>query len=391
MFAQRGFLRLDAGEYRGAVQDFDAALTRSDLDRQSISSIRYARARATALLAERAGKPEDAEEAYRDFLETDPKHAEAWFQLGYLLLKQGRPSDSAEALNAGLAIRPVGPAFLDAGGANIFMSAPLASKVYREGLDRWYAGDPSLADKSAIDMERVRNSVVEADASIRTTLAVGVIMGRPQSAGGNNTLAGAETRVRFDGRYLPAVPGLEAVARGLSGKDATGERETDAGIGFRYRPFRGLNLYVGGMFDHFFQPDPKAQFVMTWGLGLGADAYPYTVGWMPYWDFATIGAWRTSEARVLEDTRANLGFLYGFHAPTRGVIGPTIWAVAGYDNRASTPMAGAIGPSILSVFLLGGDKYRSYDAVLSLQFGYLFSIGQDERQRGWRGIVGLTF
>ena len=39
----------------------------------------------------------------------------------------------------------------------------------------------------------------------------------------------------------------------------------------------------------------------------------------------------------------------------------------------------------------GGDQYRSYDALLSLQVGYLFSVGGDERQRGWRGQVGVTF
>ena len=50
-----------------------------------------------------------------------------------------------------------------------------------------------------------------------------------------------------------------------------------------------------------------------------------------------------------------------------------------------------IGPSVLSRFWIGGDRYRSYDAILTLQVGYLTNIGSDERLKGWRGQIGLTF
>ena len=391
VYAQRGFARRNTEDFQGAVQDFDAALGRGDLDRQSVPNILYARAEAAAMLAEREGNPLKAEASYRAFLQTEPAQADGWFKLGYLLLQQKRRPQGAEALNKGLEIRPVGAAYLDAANAYIFTNAPLASKLYREGLDRWYAGDPSLAGRSQADLERVKNEVVEVDATIRTTVAVGGIAGRPQAAGGANNALGAETRVRFDGRYLPALPGLEAIARGLSDKDSNGVRETDAGIGLRYRPIRDLNLYFGGIVDHFFQPNSETEFVANWGLGLGADAYPYLTGWKPYWDFGTFGAWRTADRRVLEDVRANAGLLYEFRSPVRGAIGPTILAVAGYDNQATSPWAAGMGPSVSSYFWLGGDKYRSYDSILSMQFGYLFNIGNDERQRGWRGQIGMTF
>jgi tetratricopeptide (TPR) repeat protein len=391
VYAQRGFTRLDAGDSQGAVQDFDAALGRGDIDRRSVANIRYARAAAAAMLAEREGKPTEAEAAYREFLRSDPGRADAWYKLGYLLLKQGRRAEAADALAKGLEIRPVGTAYPDAANAYIFASAPRASKLYREGLDRWYAGDASLAGRPATEFERLKNEVVEADASIRTTMAAGIITARPEAAGGTNKAVGMETRVRFDGRYLPAVPGLEAFARGLSGKDANGITETEGGIGLRYRPIRDLNLYFGGIVDHFFQPNAKDEFVLTWGLGLGADAYPYLVGWKPYWDFGTFGTWRTADARVLEDVRGNAGFMYELSTPIRAAVGPTLLAVAGYDNQASTPLAAGIGPSLLSYFWLGGDKYRSYDAIVSVQVGYLLNIGHDERQRGWRAQIGVTF
>lgn len=391
LYAQRGFARRNTEDFQGAVQDFDAALARGDLDRRSAPNIRYARAEAAAMLAEHDGQPQKAEASYREFLQTEPEQADGWFKLGYLLLQQKRWPQGADALFKGLRLRPVGTAYLDAANAYIFANAPLASKLYREGLDRWYAGDPSLAGRSGSDVERIKNEVVEADATIRTTMSFGGIGARPEASGGNNIAGGVETRMRFDDRYLPAVQGLEAITRGLTDKDANGVRETDAALGMRYRPIQDLNLYFGGAVDHFFQPRSETEFVLNWGLGLGADAYPYFTGWKAYWDLGTFGSWRTADQRVLEDTRANAGFLYAFRTPIRGAVGPTILAVAGYDNQAATPWAAGVGPSMLSYFWLGGDKYRSYDSILSLQFGYLFNIGNDARQRGWRGQIGITF
>jgi tetratricopeptide (TPR) repeat protein len=391
LYAQRGFARSDAGDFPGALRAFNAALGRGDIDGPSASNIRYARAVAKASLADREGKPQDAEAAYREVLVTDPNQADAWFRLGYLLLKQGQRDKGAEALSKGLALRPNGPAYLDAANASILTNAPRAQKFYPEGLDRWYAGETSLASRSATDQQRVKNEVVEADASIRTTMGVGLITARPATAGGNNLALGADTRVRFDGNYLPDVEGLEAFAHGLSGKDSNGIRETEAGVGLRYRPLRDVNLYFGGMVDHFFQPNSEYELVLNWGLGLGADPYPYARGWKPYWDFGTFGAWRTADTRVLEDVRANAGFLYELPAPLRVAVGPTILAVSGYDNKAVNPIASGIGPSLLTNVWIGGDKYRSYDAVISLQVGYLFNIGIDERQRGWRALLGVTF
>jgi tetratricopeptide (TPR) repeat protein len=406
--AQRGFLRRELQDRVGAIEDFTSALAGDGLSpeqRQNVQAAlaeaeiaerqshlaRTAQNRSSAKAASVAKNPSQPKPSFEAAPQGEAVQAEDWFKLGYQLLQQKRLPQGAEALNEGLKIRPASPAYLDAANAYVFTNAPLASKLYREGLNRWYAGDPDLARRPEAEHERVKNEVVEADASIRTTVASGVIAGRPETAGGTNISAGAETAVRFDGRYLPAVVGLEAVARGLSGKDANGARETVAGIGLRYRPLRDLNLYFGGVVDHFFQPNSKTELVLNWGLGLGANPYPYSGGWKPHWDFATVGGWRTAEGRLLEDTRANAGFLYEFRAPVRAAVGPTLLAVAGYDNKATIPLAAGIGPSVLSYVWLGGDKYRSYDAVLGLQFGYLFNVGKDERQRGWRGQIGVTF
>jgi tetratricopeptide (TPR) repeat protein len=400
--AQRGFLRRELQGTGGAIEDFTAALAsdglsaeqRRNVEKALAESQRAERQRNDArakMTRKRVSPPQSAEISSRKLLPSKSVQAEDWFKRGYSLLQEGNRPLGADALAKGLELRPVGTAYLDAANAYIFTNAPLASKLYRQGLDRWYAGDPSVAGRPQIELERVKNEVVEADASVRTSASFGGIGGRAEASGGANNMIGAETRMRFDDRYLPAVAGLEAFTRGLSGKDSNGLRETDAAVGLRYRPFRDLNLYIGGAVDHFFQPNSETEFVLNWGLGLGADPYPYLSGWKPYWDFATFGAWRTADRRVLEDVRANAGFLYEFRSPIRGAIGPTLLAVAGYDNQATTFWAAGIGPSVLSYFWLGGDKYRSYDAILSLQIGYLFNIGNDQRQRGWRGQIGVTF
>ena len=277
IYAQRGFSRFDSDHFKGAVEDFDAALGRRDLDAKAIPSVRYTRSVAAAKLAERDNKPGEAEAIYRAFLQTNSSSPDGWYNLGYLLLKQRRRREGADALNAGLELRPVGAAYLDAANGYIPTNAPLASRLYRLGLDRWYSGDTSLAKRTQTDLERIKNEVVEADASLRSSIGVGGITARPESAGGNNLFAGAESSVRFDGRYLPVATGFEAFARGFTGKDANGIRETASAAGLRYRPFDGINFYVSGALEHFFKPTSYTQPVLNWGLSFGADPYPYEV------------------------------------------------------------------------------------------------------------------
>ena len=145
------------------------------------------------------------------------------------------------------------------------------------------------------------------------------------------------------------------------------------------------------MLDQFFKPQSETELTGVWGLGFGTDAYPYTAGWKPYWDFGTFGSWRSRDKRVLHDVQGNVGALYEMRPPFRGAIGPTLLAVAGYDSKATAQWAAGVGPSLLSYIWLGGDKYRSYDAVLTLQVGYIFNTGPSQRQRGWRGQISVTF
>ena len=412
-YAQRGFLRQQLGNRQGAQEDFTSALATGELtaeQRRNIvaalaeikksqvtwpAAVATARSRREQILvsakeAERRRQPDEAIRIYRQFVAARGASADAWFELGYLLLRQGREVEAGEAFLAGLELRPVGQVYLDAGYTYVYSNPPLAAMLFRRGLDRWYSGDPSLAQRSETDIERVKNEIVKADSSIQTTLAAGGILARPAAAGGHQYALFAETRVRFDGRYLPNVPGFEVVARGYHGRDFIGTVETIGGIGLRWRPFRNIDFSIGVQAEHYFD-NPRNQVTFYWGLGVGAQPYPYETGWLPYWDFAAFGAYRTLDARLLQDFSVNAGFLYRFRGPVRAAIGPTILAVAGYDSLAGSPWAAGIGPSVMAKFWLGGDKYRSYDAILQLQAAYLTSIGADERQRGWRVQGSVTY
>jgi tetratricopeptide (TPR) repeat protein len=385
VYAQRGFARRAIDDLPGAVSDFDMALSKNDLDAKVRTNLAYGRTEALARWAEREGRADDAIEAYRTFTVMEPTSSDAWYSYGYALIKRGNKIEGADALRVGLQRRPSSRVAIDAANAYVMTNAPLASQLFRLAIDLDTGG-------GGIERERLRNEVVTADASIQTTIGYGGIGSRPAASGGRNDVFAAETRVRFDGRYLAAVPGLEFLVRGQTSKDDIGLRETELGAGLRFRPFKEIDFYVGLLADHFFQPTSRTEALPIWGLGLGTNPYPYIPGWIPYWDFGAFGAYRTAEGQLLQDVRGNIGVMYQFNNGTqRFSIGPTLLAVGSYDNKATHEAAFGIGPSVLSRIWLGGDRYRSYDAILTLQVGYLTNIGNDERLKGWRGQIGLTF
>lgn len=385
VYAQRGFARRSIDDLPGAVADFDMALSKNDLDAKVRTNLAYGRTEALARWAEREGRTDDAIEAYRTFTVMEPSNSEAWYSYGYAMIKQGRKVEGADALRVGLQRRPSSRVSIDAANAYVMTNAPLASQLFRLAIDLDTSG-------GGLERERLRNEVVNADASIQTTVGYGGIGSRPAASGGRNDVFAAETRVRFDGRYLAAVPGLEFLVRGQTSKEETGQRETELGAGLRFRPLKEVDFYVGLLADHFFKPTSRTEALPIWGLGLGTNPYPYIPGWIPYWDFGAFGAYRTAEGQLLQDVRGNLGFMYQVNnGVQRFSIGPTLLVVGSYDNKATHETAFGIGPSVLSRFWIGGDRYRSYDAILTLQVGYLTNIGNDERLKGWRGQIGLTF
>lgn len=410
-YAQRGYLRDQLGNRSGAREDFRAALVVGDLTEEQrrriegalrVSSLRhtfgsgYAPAqldtavRARARQAERHGDVEGAVRLYRNHLRVNPRQADLWYDLAYLLLRHQRANEAAEALLRGLEVRPIGSAYLDAGYASLRANPVLASRLFRRGADRYLMGDTSLREKTPEDIERVRNEIVRADASISALLAAGGIISRPPITGGRQYTMIGETAVRFDGRYLPNVPGLEMVLRGYNGRDDLGVKEASAGVGLRIRPLQDINLSVSVLAERYVDSS-LTQATLYWGLGFGAQAYPYSDGWIPYWDLATFGAYRTGEQRLLQDLLANGGALYRFRDPIRIATGPALLAVAGYDSKNTSEWASGIGPSLLTKIWLGGDKYRGYDAVFTLQSAYVWSVGADRRQQGFRLIGTLGF
>jgi len=428
LLAQRGYLRLDRNDFSGAAADFEQALQRGGLDVNQTANVRlamtsalsrpteerFAQAEALSRSAEAKGNIEAAAQFLRAYLSAVPRDANAWFALGFLYSRHQRLAEAGEAFERGLQIEKRGDALYSAGIVLSRSAAGRASQYFREAVDKWYS-DPRLSNRTAREFEVLRNHVVDADASIITNLTFGGIWGRPLSDGGRYSELGAETAVRFDGRYLPAVAGLQMYARGLGSRDQTDFKENQVALGLRWQPFRETNFYVAPEYRHSFDPAIMDQFVLNWGLGIGgilyslSDAeltrtgadkatiaiyglnYPYEEEWRPLWSFDTFGSYREREQRYLQSFSGVLSYAYWARTPIRTVLGPALMSSVNYDSVDAKSWAAGAGPGIVFRTWLGGDKYRAYDTLLTLNAGYLFSIGDSKRLNGFQTRVAVTF
>ena len=389
--AQRANLRRERDDLAGAIEDFEAAL-RSDIEPKDVPGLRYGLAEARAIEAERKGNIETAALILREAVATAPKKSDAWFALGYLLARNGRNADAGAAFAQGLALEMRGSVAADAGRAYLGHDAPKASHYLRQAAAAWRSGDPTLAGRDARELEGLRNEIVDADASIRVTLGAGFMANRPVSVGGAKVDTAADVAVRFDGRYLPSAPGLEVFGRAARSRDETHFTESVVAAGLRWQPFRAVNLVLGAEIQHRFDPTPLDQFALLWGYGVGTGLdFPLDRGWRPFASFGAFGSYRFGEERLLQDVQASAGFAYAGRAPMPFLLAPGVLAVVGYDNTEGVPWASGIGPSLLWRAWLGGDADRGYDAILTVQLGYLLAIGKSERQVGPQAKIGLTF
>jgi hypothetical protein len=202
---------------------------------------------------------------------------------------------------------------------------------------------------------------------------------------------GFDATVRFDGRYLPALPGLEAFARGYASQDETKFRESYVAVGMRWQPLYDVNFVMAAEVQRRFEPHELTQLALSYGYGVGGFKFPIEAGHRPFWSFGAFGTYRFGERRYLQDFIGNLGYVFDHVAPVRVEWGPLVTAVAAYDSADRRPWAPGIGPGMIARFWLGGDHYRSHDATLTFQGGYLAPLGGLNRQEGYYGRATMTF
>ncbi len=89
------------GDHRGAIQDADAAL----LARPDLDTVRFIRAMARGALGDIAG----AEADYGEEIRVNPRHANSWNQRGLLRLGQGRSAEALADLDQALKLNPEFP------------------------------------------------------------------------------------------------------------------------------------------------------------------------------------------------------------------------------------------------------------------------------------------
>jgi tetratricopeptide (TPR) repeat protein len=408
-YAQRAYLRKTLGDADGAYADFVTALERGGLPPAQKIAVEHEIATAKSLAYEKQGDLTQARAELVNFTQSHPGYAPGWATLGYFYARQKEYASAVDAYEHSLALDPKGEVLLSAGYASVYVDRSKESQFFREAIDRW-SDDPSLSARPARDREVVKTQIVEADASVRTNVVMSGIADRRKRWGGHQMQPSFETVMRFDGRHLPYVFGLETLIGGFWSQDQTRFTESYSRLGLRLRPLDGVNFSVSAEWQHYFTRNaPFNQLALSWGYGYGGFAYsstssagaagaieptdlsyPYETTWQPLTSFATYGTYRAGERRYLQNAVGLLGYSY-WNADARIVLGAAAMGMATYDSADTRRFAFGAGPAVVARTWLGGDFYRAFDGILTLQIGYLFPFGESRRQGGLNGTIAITF
>jgi hypothetical protein len=351
-----------------------------------------------------------AREELLDFVRRHPNYADGWSTLGQFHMRQKEYPSALSAFENSLAVERRGEVLLNAGYASVYVDRSKESAFFREAIDRW-SSDPSLKARPARDREVIRTQIVEADSSVRTNVVFNGMADRPKRWGGYQVQPSFETTLRFDGRHLPSFYGLEFLVGGFWSQDRTRFTEGYSRFGLRLRPIDGVNFSVSAEWQHHFTKKnvPYNQLVLSWGYGYGGFAYssagsagaagalepamlnyPHESAAQPLVSVATYGTFRVGEQRYLQNAVGLLGYSY-WDANSRMMLGAAAMGMGAYDSADARQFAFGVGPAIVARAWLGGDYYRAYDGILSIQIGYLFPFGESRRQGGLNTTIGINF
>ena len=265
---QRAYLRKTLGDAAGALADFVKALDRGDLPSAQRVAVELEIATARSSAYEKQEDLTRARAELVNFTHTHPDYAAGWSTLGQFYARQKEYADALEAFENSLAVERSGEVLLNAGYASVYVDRAKESQFFREALDRW-SSDPSLKARPARDREVIKTQVVEADASVRTNVVFDGIADRPKRWGGYRIQPSFETVIRFDGRFLPYIFGLEGLIGGFWSQDQTRFTESYSRLGLRLRPFDGVNFSVSAEWQHHFTRNaPFNQLALSSGLWL---------------------------------------------------------------------------------------------------------------------------
>lgn len=408
-YAQRAYLRKTLGDGAGALADFVQALGRGGLPAAQRVAVELEIATARASAYETQGDVARARDELVTFAQTHPGYAAGWSTLGQFYARQKEYAAALEAFETSLAVERNGEVLLNAGYASVYVDRSKESQFFREALDRW-SSDPSLSARPPRDRDVIRTQIVESDASVRTNVVFNSIADRPKRWGGHQLQPSFETVIRFDGRFLPYIFGLEGLIGGFWSQDQTRFTESYSRLGLRLRPFDGINFSVSAEWQHYFTRNaPFNQLALSWGYGYGGFAYssatsagaagaieptdlsyPHETTWQPLTSFATYGTYRAGERRYLQNAVGLLGYSY-WDAGSRVVLGAAAMGMATYDSADTRRFAFGAGPALVARTWLGGDFYRAFDGILTAQVGYLFPFGESRRQGGLNATIGVSF
>lgn len=369
--AQRGYLRLEAGNAAAAEADFAAAMA------------------AGGLTAEGRGNLA-SELAYLALQRQDDAAALKWFAIA---LESPRPGKSPAGLYA------------DAGYAAIRQGRnDLAAEMLGKALDAWHAAPPSekpFPDTALYDMRR---SIDTLSRRWSATFSLGhsstqAAAGTTLAAAGSDlrvVQAGAEIAYRLGYRDERLLQGYASTYQAVSANDegyATGADSRIAGLGVRYKPFRRHNLVLA--LERRFALGARAgedDWLLRagWSSGRGTEWDPARASWTT-WQVYAEAAYFLDAERLVGPFDARIGRswkLTGWHG---AVLTPYLGIAGEYDDAQSPSMAAGIGPGVSLRYWFGETRHRAASSYVDFTLHYRFRLTDARRGGGLFGQLALYF
>ncbi|MEE2527233.1 tetratricopeptide repeat protein [Hyphobacterium sp. HN65] len=347
---QRGLYLQQAGDERGALQEFRNAL---QSDPQNVDILL-----STAYSAQRAGDPDLAAELFSRVIEIDPSRSAVREDLGYALIAADREAEAAAAFRA-----------------VINDPSPRAGESESERADRIY---------------RLRRQVEQVErrtygfmfASYRDGTAPNTI-NLPET-GPNETQVGAEFGWRPDALNT-ANTGITLFGRGYVSADpgtiTLNEDTLQLGIGARWKPFDDHDFYLAG--ERLIAGGDQARDAWllraSYGWSNGLDWNPTATDWNYTTVFADLAyipdnpEFLSAYASVRQGRRFRTGDNWS--------VTPYVTAVGQWsDDTFQTRERLEVGPGVVFSRWLDEDSTTAPRQRLDLEMEYRFGVGDTDDQ-----------
>jgi hypothetical protein len=394
--AQRGYLRLAAGDNAGGEADLRAALGSGELDASERGNVE----KDLAALAAPQDTPQETNSGDDDSADR-----------GYRSLEAGNDAAAVgyfgQALSTMPAGAPRGGLNADAGYAAMRLGRNREAVSFFSGaIDDWHASPPGSKPFDENALYELRRSVSSLERRWGGSFSIGHNT-TSALAGSGVTSGNADLRVLQAGAELFYTPQSFGYRDGrvfqwyanafqaLSTNDAdypTGSDSRVASLGARYKPLRETNLVVG--FERRFSSERAGEDDWVahagWSASRATDWDPTRSSWTT-WQVYTESFYFIEAARLIQPFEARVGRSFKMAAAPSLVLTPYIGVAGDYDRALDPSFAAGAGPGVALRYWFGETRYRAFARYLDLSVQYRFGLTDAERASGLFFLGTLSF